>query len=94
MMVRTGRRRSGVDSAAVEIAQLLMRDLTQTFFERLKRRAKAHARSLEGEDKVTLETETPFTMEEAARIAMQWRRRLAGRMTSDSADLLREDRDR
>lgn len=36
----------------------------------------------------------PVTPEEAARLAAQWRHRLSGRMKSDSADLLREDRSR
>ena len=76
------------------MAQLLVRDLSEETLDRLKRRAKEHGRSLQGEAKVILEAAAPFTLEEAARVAAQWRRRLAGRMTSDSADLIREDRDR
>ncbi len=66
-----------------------MRDLTQEALDRLTRPAKEHDRSLDEKVKVI----TPFTIEEATRVAAQWRRRLAGRMTSDSADLIREDRD-
>jgi predicted DNA binding CopG/RHH family protein len=33
-------------------------------------------------------------LSEARKTAEEWRRRLAGRMTSDSADLIREDQDR
>jgi hypothetical protein len=35
-----------------------------------------------------------YTMEEARAIAEEWQQRLAGQITSDSADLIREDRDR
>jgi plasmid stability protein len=76
------------------MAQLLVRDLTEVTLDRLKRRAKEHGRSLQAEAKTILEAAAPLGMEEAARVAAQWRRRLAGRMKSDSADLLREDRSR
>jgi predicted RNase H-like HicB family nuclease len=35
-----------------------------------------------------------YTSEEARRIADEWRQRLAGRAHSDSAELIREDRER
>jgi plasmid stability protein len=76
------------------MAQLLVRDLTPETLDRLKRRAREHGRSLQSEAKVILEAAAPLTNEEAAAVAAQWRRRLAGRMKSDSADLLREDRER
>jgi plasmid stability protein len=74
------------------MAQLLVRDLTEETLERLKRRAREHGRSLQAEAKTILEAAAPLTLDEAARVAAQWRRRLAGKMKSDSADLLREDR--
>jgi hypothetical protein len=38
--------------------------------------------------------EAPRSREESLRIAREWQRRLAGRVTGDSADLIREDRER
>jgi plasmid stability protein len=74
--------------------QLLVRDLDSAVVERLKQRAKRHGRSLQGEAKAILEAAATLRMDEARSIAAEWQRRLAGTMTSDSADLVREDRDR
>ena len=52
----------------------------------------------EGQELVVDAPEVPqrrrYTMNEARTIAEEWQRRLAGQITSDSADLIREDRDR
>ena len=76
------------------MAQVLVRDLDPNTLERLKKRAKEHGRSLDGEVKAILESAATLTMEEARKAMEQLRRRFAGRMTSDSSDLVREDRDR
>lgn len=77
------------------MAQILVRDLDDRTVERLKARAHRHGRSLQGEAKAILEAAAPvLTVEEAWQMAQGWQRRLAGTPTSDSADLLREDRDR
>jgi plasmid stability protein len=76
------------------MAQVLVRDLDPTTLEHLKSRAKLHGRSLQGELKVILESAAVLSMDEARRTSERWRERLAGRVTSDSGDLLREDRDR
>jgi plasmid stability protein len=76
------------------MAQVLVRDLDPEALEHLKGRAKLHGRSLQGELKMILESAAAFSMNEARRSSERWRQRLAGRMTSDSGDLLREDRDR
>jgi antitoxin FitA len=77
------------------MAQLLVRDLSPETVERLKGQAEQNGRSLQGEAKAILESAAAIpTMNEARKIAEKWHRRLAGRMTSDSADLIREDRDR
>lgn len=51
----------------------------------------------EGQELVVEALEEPqrrrYTMEEARAVAEEWQQRLAGRMTSDSANLIREDRD-
>lgn len=76
------------------MAQLLVRDLTEETLDRLKHRAREHGRSLQAEAKTILEEAALLTLPEVAQVAAQWRRRLAGKMKSDSAELLREDRGR
>lgn len=76
------------------MAQILVRDLDSELIERLKSQARRHGRSLQGEVKAILEAAATYSMEEARQIAEQWRHRLAGQMVSDSADLIREDRER
>lgn len=76
------------------MAQLLVRDLNPDMVKRLKSRAVRNGRSLQGEVKAILESVDTLSMSEARAFAEEWQRRLAGRMTSDSSDLIREDRDR
>jgi plasmid stability protein len=76
------------------MADILVRDLAPQTVERLKNRARQHGRSLQSEVKIILEEAGTFSMEEARQVAEQWRQRLAGRVHSDSAALIREDRDR
>lgn len=76
------------------MAHVLVRDLEPALVERLKGRAQRHGRSLQGEVKAILEAAAPFSPAEALQAAEQWRKRLTGRMTSESGDLLRADRDR
>lgn len=76
------------------MAQVLVRDLDEELVDRLKERAKGHGRSLQGEVKAILEGATKYSMAEAQAIAQQWQKKLAGRIEGNSADLLREDRDR
>jgi plasmid stability protein len=76
------------------MGSILVRGLYQTTIERLKERARLNGRSLQQEVKALLEraAET-LTMPEARRLSDQWKRRLDGRSFSDSARLIREDRD-
>jgi len=76
------------------MAQVLVRDLDEKLVDRLKERAKDHGRSLQGEVKSILEGSVKYTMEEALEVAKRWQKRTAGRIHGDSADLIREDRDR
>ncbi len=74
---------------------MLVRDLDPKVVERLKARARAHGRSLQKEVKSILEeAAATLSMGEAAEAAELWQRRLAGREHSDSAELVREDRER
>lgn len=76
------------------MSDILIRGLTQKTLKALKARAKRNGRSLQGEARMVLqraaETQSPA---EALELARQWRKKL-GRRFDDSADLIREDRER
>jgi plasmid stability protein len=75
------------------MGSILVRGLDQKTIKRLKERARLNGRSLQ-EAKALLEraAET-LTMREARRLSGQWRHRLGERSNSDSAQLIREDRE-
>ena len=76
------------------MAQLLVRDLDNSVMLRLKERARLNRRSLQAEAKAILETAAPrYTRDEALDVFRQWQERFRGRPMSDSAELIREDRD-
>lgn len=78
------------------MAQVLVRNLEDKVVARLKKRARTRGRSLQAEVKTILEEAAKEAPEdfwkEADRIRQQLKR--SGRKFSDSAALLREDRDR
>jgi antitoxin FitA len=76
------------------MAELLIRNLEPTVIKRLKQRAKLHHRSLQGELKSIVEAATKMSMEEMRKASHAWQKRLAGGSFTDSAELLREDRNR
>ncbi len=77
------------------MTQVLVRDLDGAVVERLKERARRNGRSLQKETKAILEAAaTTLTMVEARQNSDEWHRRLTGRRFSDSAELIREDRER
>ena len=78
------------------MAQVLIRGLEENVVQRLKDRAQANGRSLEAELRFVIEQAASFDakMAETRELAARWRRRLAGRKFSDSADLVAEDRRR
>ncbi len=77
------------------MVQVLVRDMDAEVVERLKQRARRHGRSLQKEAKAILEDAASRpTMDEAREAAEGIRRRLARRTFSDSAALIREDRER
>jgi plasmid stability protein len=77
------------------MAQVLVRQLDKKVVVRLKKRAKEHGRSLQSEVKTILEEAVP-DYEAAWKRIERFRTRLSksGRTFADSADLIREDRDR
>ena len=72
---------------------LLIRNLDTEVLERLKRRAKASGRSLQSETKGILEQAAGRTLDEALSAAASWRKKL-GKRSTDSAQAMREGRER
>jgi plasmid stability protein len=78
------------------MAQILVRDLDDALVARLKERARDNHRSLQGEVKAILEeAAAQASNAEVEAILDRWQRywRQKGRTFSDSAELIREDRD-
>jgi plasmid stability protein len=76
------------------VAQLLVRGLDDEVVERLKSRARQEGRSLQAEARMILEGAARLDMDAALRLVDDFRKRFNGRKFSDSAELIREDRDR
>lgn len=77
------------------MAQVLVRELSDQVVKRLKKRAKEHGRSLQAEVKTILEEAVPDYEQAWKRIdTLREKLRQSGKTFSDSADLIREDRDR
>ncbi|MBV9492768.1 MAG: hypothetical protein JOZ54_00875 [Acidobacteria bacterium] len=76
------------------MTNLLIRNVDPKLVERLKARAAGNRRSLQAELQAIIENAASFDMEKARRTAERIREQLAGRKQSDSAKLIREDRDR
>jgi antitoxin FitA len=77
------------------MTQLLIRDMKPEIIKRLKKRAKQNHRSLQGELKFIVENAvSSMTMEEIKDISQVWQKRLKSHSFTDSAILLREDRNR
>ena len=76
------------------MAEILVRDLDPDIVARLKTRARLHGRSLQKEIKLILEESTPVDIRQAAKLMELWQLRLADRSFADSAEQLRQDRER
>jgi len=80
------------------MAQVLVRDIDPEVIETLKKRAHRHRRSLQGELKVILEDAarkaSRVSLDEFLAQAKAIRERTAGRIKTDSAELIRKDRER
>ena len=75
------------------MANLLIRDLDDDLVRRLKAAAKAHGRSLQAEIHDALERAGTRSLAETRRVSARWIKRLADCKVSDSALIVREDRD-
>jgi antitoxin FitA len=76
------------------MASVLVRDLDEDVLKQLKAAAKAHGRSLQAEIHHVLRNASARRLAETRRLSAAWLKRLEGRTHSDSAALIREDRDR
>jgi plasmid stability protein len=74
--------------------QLLVRDVPREVVEALKRRASSHGRSAEAEHRDILEKVLRAGREAFRERARELRDETRGRIKSESAMLIREDRDR
>jgi hypothetical protein len=75
---------------------ILIRGLNAKTVQRLKARAKANGRSLQGEARLALEQAAGLTFAEMRAISREWHRRLRGvsGKLGDSVSMIREDRER
>jgi plasmid stability protein len=75
------------------MANVLVRDLDEEVLKQLKASAKAHGRSLQAEIHDVLRRASTRNLAETRRLSVQWLKRLRRSAQSDSAALIREDRD-
>jgi plasmid stability protein len=75
---------------------ILIRDIPEELLNRLKMRARANSRSLQQELKIVLAEAVNYDGEKGIKLAAKIRRELEARKVpySDSAELIREDRER
>ncbi len=76
------------------MAQVIVKGLNESVVERLKARAKQHGHTLQSELKTIIEQAVQQDFTSARKLAAQLRRRLSGRVHTDSAELIAEDRTR
>jgi plasmid stability protein len=76
------------------MGQLLVRNVDDDLIRRLKERAAAKGLSAEAEHRIILEQALRPGGGSFVERAARWRRLTAGRKTTDSAELIRADRDR
>jgi plasmid stability protein len=76
------------------MSQILVCNLGEETLIRLKNRAKREGRSLKTEVKLILERAVKQEMDSAQAMLEEYRARFNGHIFSDSAQLIRQDRDR
>jgi len=75
------------------MANVLVRDLDADVLKQLTAAAKDHGRSLQAEIHDVLERATTRNLADTRRLSAQWLKRLRKSSPSDSAVMIREDRD-
>ena len=76
------------------MGQILVRNIDDTAIARLKKKARKQGRSLESEVRIIIEQAARLDMETARKLAERIAEKHKGTNVSDSAELIREDRDR
>lgn len=76
------------------MANVLVRDLDDDVLKQLKAAAKIHGRSLQAEIHDVLKRAGTRNLAETRRMSATWLKRLRNSSPSDSAAMIREDRDR
>ncbi len=76
------------------VPQLLVRDVPRDVVDALKRQASSHGRSAEAEHRAILEQALKAGRQGFRARAARLRDQTRGRVLGESADLIREDRDR
>jgi plasmid stability protein len=75
------------------MADVLVRDLDDDVLKQLKAAAKAHGRSLQAEVHDVLRRASTRNLAETRRLSARWLKRLRQSSHSDSAIMIRQDRD-
>ena len=75
------------------MANILVRNLDDAVLRQLKSAAKSHRRSLQAEIHEVLRNASTRRLAETRRLSAQWLKRLGGSVHTDSAALIREDRE-
>jgi antitoxin FitA len=81
------------DRESLLMANLLVRNLDDDVLKQLKAAAKANGRSLQAEIHEVLRNASARRLAETSRLSARWLKRLRGSTQTDSAALIREDRD-
>ena len=76
------------------MSDILVRGLDDETVRRLKARARLHGRSLQSEVRLLLTQAAGLSGEDVAAMFDRWKLRFAGRRLADSAELIRQDRER
>ncbi len=76
------------------MANLLIRDLDERILVQLKGAARAHGRSLQAEIHDALQRSSTRSLAETRRLSRTWLRRLHGSPLSDSAQIIRNAREK
>ncbi len=74
--------------------EIVLHNLDPVLIERLRQEAERHGRTIEGEAKAILASSVGVSRSLALRLADEFRSQFTGRVFSDSAELIREDRER
>ncbi|MBM4031340.1 MAG: Arc family DNA-binding protein [Planctomycetes bacterium] len=76
------------------MAQLVIRGIDEEMIKRLRKQAEYNGRTLQSEIKMILQQATRVDVEDALELADRIRARFGNRKFDDSAELIREDRER